>query len=205
MELYLIRHGESEGNRFGTHNGWAPTPLTEKGRQQAGQTKPLVEGVRFDRILVSDVLRAWQTANIIFPGAEFVFCPLIREMNNTAMRGKTYQDMVELFPDLYPECLDRFDYSPLGWDCESGRRFTARAAGFLDMVARLDCERVCAVCHAGIIKAICAYVLGIPDHNPPMSCSNASVSVLRFKNGRWSLKAWNITPAAGEASSNWNA
>ncbi len=205
MELYLIRHGESEGNFTRTHNGWAPTPLTEKGRMQAAQTRPLVEGVHFDRIFVSDVLRAWQTARILFPDSEFTFSPLIREMNNTSMRGKTADDMMELFPELYPVCREKFDYAPLGWDCESGTHLTNRGGEFLSMVAGLGLDRVCAVCHAGIIKAMCAYVLGIPDHNPPMHCGNASVNVLSYERGRWRLKYWNLLPNAGTAGESWNA
>ena len=205
MELYLIRHGESEGNFNRTHNGWAPTPLTETGRQQAAQSGPLVSGVVFDRIFVSDVLRAWQTARILFPEQEFVFCPLIREMNNTSMRGRTAEDMLELFPGLYPACREKFDYSPLGWDCESGAHLTYRGGEFLDMVASLGLERVCAVCHAGIIRAMCAYVLGIPDHNPPMCCDNASVNVLEYRHGRWHVKKWNLTPNTGEKGEVWSA
>ena len=205
MELYLIRHGESEGNFNRTHNGWAPTPLTETGEKQAARSAPLFSGVAFDRIFVSDVLRAWQTARILFPEQEFVFCPLIREMNNTSMRGRTAEEMTELFPELYPACRERFDYSPLGWDCESGAHFTRRGGEFLDMVAGLGLERVCAVCHAGIIKAMCAYVLGIPDHNPPLGCDNASVTVLAYKNDRWRLKALNLTPDRVGAGESWNA
>jgi broad specificity phosphatase PhoE len=165
----------------------------------------LVEGVHFDRIFVSDVLRAWQTARIVFPDREFTFSPLIRELNNTSMRGRTAADMTELFPDLYPGCRERFDFSPLGWDCESGAHFTDRAAAFLNTVARLDCERVCAVCHAGIIRAMCAYVLGIPDHNPPMCCDNASVNVLEYRRGRWHVKKWNLTPDTFQTGVSWNA
>ena len=35
MDLYMIRHGESLANFTGTHAGWAPVPLTEKGEAQA--------------------------------------------------------------------------------------------------------------------------------------------------------------------------
>ncbi|MBO4297611.1 MAG: histidine phosphatase family protein, partial [Clostridia bacterium] len=29
MEVYLIRHGESEANAGGVHSGWMPVSLTE--------------------------------------------------------------------------------------------------------------------------------------------------------------------------------
>ena len=193
MELYLIRHGESESNYDGTHSGWSPVNLTEKGRRQALCAGQLVSGLDFDRIYVSDVRRAQQTARIIFPNAPFVFSSLIRELDNTAMRGKTKEDMLALFPDLYPACRAAFDYAPLGMDCESGCHLRARAGEFLTSVAREENVRCAAVCHAGFIKACAAWVLSTPTHVPPLRVDNASVCILAFRDGRWHIKAWNIT------------
>ena len=198
MELYLIRHGESESNFDGTHSGWSPVNLTEKGRRQALAARSLVESTAFDTIYVSDVRRAQQTARIVFPEKPFVFCSLIRELNNTAMRGKTKEDMMALFPDLYPACRRAFDYAPLGMDCESGAHLRARAGEFLSFLAAEEPVRAAAVCHAGFIKACAAWVLNTPTHVPPMHVDNASVCILAFRNGLWRVKSWNLTAALPE-------
>ena len=192
MDLYLIRHGKSEANAAGTHSGWSPVDLTEEGIREVTAARRLLEGLCFERIYVSDVKRAQQTAGILFPDREYIFCPLIRELNNTAMRGKTAEEMLALFPDLYPEARRAFDYACLGLDCESGPHLRARAAEFLAMVQSEEPIRFAAVCHGGFIRACAAEVLSAPTHNPPMDCHNASVNILSFRKGYWRISGWNL-------------
>ncbi|MBQ4227735.1 MAG: histidine phosphatase family protein [Clostridia bacterium] len=193
MLLYLIRHGESEANADGTHSGWSPVNLTEAGRAQAASARSLLDGVVFDRIYVSDIKRAQQTAELALPGRAYCYCSLIRELNNTAMRGKTAQQMLSLYPDLYPVCRKRFDYAPLGLDCESGAHLLNRAASFLSMLQDEGDSKIAAVCHAGFIRACAAWALNTPTHIPPLDVDNASVSILEYRRARWHVRQWNLT------------
>src|SRR5512135_2406685 len=65
--ITLLRHGESTGNAEGRLQGQADYPLSPTGRGQAAvlARRWLAEGVRFDRIISSPLLRARQTAEII--------------------------------------------------------------------------------------------------------------------------------------------
>ncbi len=196
MKLYLIRHGESEANADGTHSGWSPVNLTDRGRAQAEGTRRLLEGVSFDRIYVSDVRRAQQTTQILFPDKAFIYNALIRELNNTAMRGKTPDQMLRLYPALYPACRRAFDYAPLGLDCESGPHLQNRAAAFLRLVQSEDETRFAAVCHAGFIRACGACALSTPTHIPALDVDNAAVCVLEFRKGCWHVLLWNLSADA---------
>ena len=194
MDLYMIRHGESLANFTDTHAGWAPVPLTEKGEAQAAAARRHVQSLTFDRLYVSDVRRAQQTADILFPGVPRTFSTVIREINNTTMRGKTRDEMTALYGERYLACRKDFDYSPLGIDCESGAHMLARAQEFLDLVAAEEgLTRVAAVAHAGFITAMAEVVLGARVGRQ-MSCGNASVSIFRYENSRWRLRLWNLTP-----------
>ncbi len=194
MDLYMIRHGESLANFTGTHAGWAPVPLTEKGEAQAEAARRHVQNLTFDRLYVSDVRRAQQTADILFPGVPRTFNTIIREINNTSMRGKTCDEMTALYGERYLACRKNFDYAPLGIDCESGAHMLARAQEFLDFVAADETlARVAAVAHAGFITAMAEVVLGARVGRQ-MSCGNASVSIFRYENTRWRLRLWNLTP-----------
>lgn len=194
MDLYMIRHGESLANFTGTHAGWAPVPLTEKGEAQAEAARRHVRNLTFDRLYVSDVRRAQQTADILFPGVPRTFNTIIREINNTSMRGKTCDDMTALYGERYLACRKNFDYAPLGIDCESGAHMLARAQEFLDLVAADETlTRVAAVAHAGLITAMAEVVLGARVGRQ-MSCGNASISIFRCENTRWRLRLWNLTP-----------
>jgi len=192
VEVYLIRHGESEANADGTHSGWSPVNLTEKGRAQAAVTHNTLKGLHFDRLFVSDVRRAQQTANIIFPDMPRTFIPLAREMNNTTMRGKSREEMIALFPDKYLACREAFDYAPLGIDCESQPHMHGRAAELLNFLAGIrDAERIAVVAHAGFLGCVAAEVLGLPNARN-LLCSNASVSVLRYDEKGWRVNVWNM-------------
>lgn len=194
MDLFMIRHGESLANFTDTHAGWAPVPLTEKGEAQAAAARRHVQSLTFDRLYVSDVRRAQQTADILFPGVPRTFSTVIREINNTSMRGKTRDEMTALYGGRYLACRKDFDYSPLGIDCESGAHMLARAQEFLDLVAAEEnLTRVAAVAHAGFITAMAEVVLGARVGRQ-MSCGNASVSIFRYDNNRWRLRLWNLTP-----------
>ena len=195
MDVYFIRHGESESNANGTHAGWAPVSLTENGRKQVENAKKRLEGLTFDRLFVSDVLRTQQTAEILFPGMDRTFLPLAREMNNTTMRGKTKEDMLALFPELYPACRAEFDYALLGIDCESKWHLSNRARETLNMLSSLEgVKRAAVVTHAGFIRAVAGQVLGLRPYEPTLMCFNASINVFCWQNGEWRLKMWNLPP-----------
>lgn len=70
MVIYVVRHGQSTANASATLAGWAQVPLTEKGVQQALQTRSLLQDIRFDKVISSDLLRAVQTAENALPGYE---------------------------------------------------------------------------------------------------------------------------------------
>ncbi|MBQ8953990.1 MAG: histidine phosphatase family protein, partial [Clostridia bacterium] len=88
MQVYLIRHGESEANAAGVHSGWRPVKLTALGRRQAQGTARLIAGVAFDEIIVSDLVRAQETARIIFPERTFTLCSDIRELDTSPLAGR---------------------------------------------------------------------------------------------------------------------
>lgn len=61
--VLLTRHGETAWNRDGRLQGWAPTPLTDRGHDQARALAAAVDTeYDVDRIVASDLRRARQTA-----------------------------------------------------------------------------------------------------------------------------------------------
>lgn len=62
MRLYLVRHGQSEGNVAKTFHGHTDYPLTELGREQARQAGEKLKDTAFVRCVASDLSRAWDTA-----------------------------------------------------------------------------------------------------------------------------------------------
>ena len=60
----FIRHGESDGNRYGLFTGQGDLPLTKLGHRQADAAAAYVAeqyGNRIDGVYASDLARAWDT------------------------------------------------------------------------------------------------------------------------------------------------
>lgn len=62
MELYLIRHGQSENNARPEHLRVEDALLTELGHQQAGLAAEWIKTIGLDRLFSSPFRRALQTA-----------------------------------------------------------------------------------------------------------------------------------------------
>lgn len=64
LQLWLVRHGETEWSRQLKHTGRSDIPLTAHGRAQALGLQPALAGLDFDRVLCSPLGRARETARL---------------------------------------------------------------------------------------------------------------------------------------------
>ena len=64
MLIYFVRHGESEGNRKGLHQG-PDVPLSEEGIKQGQVLAERLKKHKIDVIYSSSMIRTKQTAEII--------------------------------------------------------------------------------------------------------------------------------------------
>ena len=144
MKLYMIRHGQTTCNVAGKHQGWGPVSLSEKGFEQARKAKEYVRTVNYDKIFVSDLLRARQTAEILFPekyrAGELEFTEDLREIDTGVFFGRTFDDVYPIYGDVYLDCRKKMDYSALGG--ESSLDVKRRVQRFLDHVEAMEYERL---------------------------------------------------------------
>lgn len=76
MELYLVRHGQTQANLDGVYCGSSDLALTALGEQQADAVAAQLAGVSFDVVYTSGLQRTHQTAQRIL-GADAEFVQLI--------------------------------------------------------------------------------------------------------------------------------
>ncbi len=149
MTLYLIRHGQTQGNLERRYIGATDQPLCPQGRAALeGKSAPPV-----DAVYVSPLLRCRETAAALFPGKQLEVVEDLRECDFGAFENHTYEDLKD---DLsYQAWLGTGGLSapPGGESRARQQERTVRA--FLDIAARHRAEdAVALVVHGGTIMAL---------------------------------------------------
>ncbi len=92
--FYICRHGETENNKNQRLSGWIDTPLTEQGIQDALSAAKKLEVIQFDKIVSSDMGRAFTTAYVIVRqlgnNSEIERTKGLREVNYGDLANQTY-------------------------------------------------------------------------------------------------------------------
>ena len=95
MTVYVVRHGEAEGNREGRFLGQVDPPLTQPGKEQARRLGDALTGLGIARILSSDLVRAYTTASIIAEALSLPVhsTPALREVSHGVIDGWLSSDI----------------------------------------------------------------------------------------------------------------
>jgi broad specificity phosphatase PhoE len=187
MIVYLIRHGQTYGNRDGINQGWGDIGLTERGIEQAKELRAFFTEKKPDRVICSDIYRTRQTCSIIFEGRDDIeYDARLREINSSVFMGKTREEIIKLFGEEYIENSRRLNYAPYGG--EGVESLVSRVASFLsDLEKDTKSKTVAVVTHGGTIFAFLHRILKMPIYTPPLRIGNCSVTRLGFDDGAWAV------------------
>lgn len=191
LELWLIRHGETGWNAERRIQGQQHNPLSDLGRRQARRLGTRLEGEAFDAVHCSDLRRAVETAELVFPGRTFVFDPRLREIARGVLEGQLGAELVGEQRDAYAAMQrDLLNIRPPGG--ENYRDLAARAVPWLASLPASG--RVAAVTHGGVIFALLHHIVGVSGGaNWRFSASNTGVTRLRLGSGQVRLLSINDT------------
>lgn len=149
MDLYLVRHGETQENTDGIVQGWMDTKLNANGKAQAlaaaeSFSKPI------DAIFSSDLQRSTRTANAFrkkYPDIPYFEDARLRERNFGDAQGT--------------------QSSKHGWEvfwaskdsvsipnAETLNDFTARVNEFIKSLEKLQYKKILIVTHGGTINRV---------------------------------------------------
>ena len=95
-KLHLIRHGLTAGNLQGLYIGsGTDLPLCDEGRAQLEELKHRFTYPDVPLVFTSPMLRATQTAELLFPGVRQIELQDLREMAFGKFEGKPLQQLVK--------------------------------------------------------------------------------------------------------------
>ena len=192
MRVYMIRHGQSEANARNAHAGWAQVPLTDKGVAQARAAQERLSALKFDKVIVSDLLRAQQTAQNALPGYEYLTDWRVREMNVGSLSGYLVPECEEKYGEEYKVHRKERNFAPYGG--ENLEQLRQRVCSFMDDMAKEpEDANIAVVCHEGAMIMMLMQVMQCDVRYFPAYADNCCVSVFTYKSGQWTVNKWNET------------
>ena len=188
VELWLIRHGETEWSLDGRHTSWTEIPLTEHGRKRAEELRDYLKDVKFAAVLVSPRQRAQETCRIAGFGDVAVVDDGLQEWNYGESEGKTTAEM-------------RAKYGPQWsvWSSEivggeSVEQVGERADGVIERAVKAagDGGKVALFAHAHILRILAARWVGLEARGGALfALGTGSVSVLGWEWETRVIERWN--------------
>lgn len=153
MYLYLMRHGETDDNTRRVLQGQKDNPLNENGKQQAAKAREEWKGISFDKIYVSPLIRAIQTAEIATgrDRSEFIIEERIKEISFGVLEGTASDNMKPPYSNFF---LNPAEYvAPEGG--ESLAELAKRTGDFLQEIkGHQPGKKVLLVSHGAAIHSI---------------------------------------------------
>mgnify|MGYP006277850767 FL=1 len=188
--VVVVRHGETEWNREGRIQGWAASPLNDRGRDQARAVgRHLADTYDLDRIVASDLRRTRETTAMAREGGEFPepeFTKGWRERSFGEFQGLTYEQVFGEFPEHRGSIgMLGLESCPAGGESLLGARERVLVA-WDDLLERAGPdEEVLVVTHGGPIYVLLAHVRGtdLPTAITTLSQRNCAVNELRYDHG----------------------
>ena len=101
--IYLIRHGESQGNAIRAFLGHTDLDLSEKGHMQAQKTALYLKDIHADVIYASDLSRAYSTAlhTADLKNMQIIKNKNLREIYAGEWEGKLFDNLEKEYPQTY--------------------------------------------------------------------------------------------------------
>jgi len=191
VELWLVRHGETEWSLSGQHTSTTDIPLTDHGRKRAEELRDFLAGRKFAAVYVSPRQRAIETCRIAGYGDVAVIEPNLQEWNYGEAEGKTTPQMREIYgPDwsVWTNPLKGGETPD-----EVGARADAVIAKSLASAEASDGPKAVALfAHAHILRILAARWIGLPAvDGKSFGLGTGSVSVLGFERETRVIEKWN--------------
>lgn len=158
MNIYVIRHGETDWNKKGIMLTLEDLPLNENGIKQANRAKEIVDNLDYDLVISSPLKRTMQTATIINEknNKEIIVDKRIIERNAGSLSGKSVSD--EIFKNYW-----NVEKNTKYHGVETLQELFERVYSFLeDIKEEYAGKNILIVTHNGVCRTIKTYFEGIP-------------------------------------------
>lgn len=203
LQVYLVRHGETEWNVARRIQGQSDSQLTAQGEQQAYQVANRVRTLGITHIITSDLGRTRRTAEIIAQSChhcEVVEDPNLRELNMGVLETRDI-DTLSVEEESWRKQL--VDGTPDGRIPE-GESMAEMAARMHLVLARCLAlpkgSKPLLVSHGMALGCLLSTILGLPAYaERRLRLRNCSLSRIDYQQSAWLASGW-VVETAGDVS-----
>jgi len=182
INIYFVRHGETDHNRGLKLQGVTDIELNETGLIQAVSTAEKIAKYSIQKIYSSDYMRAVQTAKVLekHTGAEIITNPSLREIDMGEWEGADWERIKRLYPQYYSEWSKHLNDMPYPGG-ESGGDVLKRLDIIIAELKGLCFNNVAIVTHGGVIKVLLSSFMGIGQEKRfQIDIDNCSISLVTY-------------------------
>ncbi len=152
--FYIVRHGQSTGNKLNLIQGHLDYELTETGKDQAKKLAAALDKIHFDAVFSSDLLRAKQTAELLALEKKLIIetTEQLRERNFGRYQGQDRDEIHRMFSE-WKAVAEEENWTHRFIDEETPEEMIIRFFTFLrELSVTFPGKTLLIVCHAGLIR-----------------------------------------------------
>lgn len=202
LQVYLVRHGETQWNAERRIQGQSDSPLTAKGELQAVQVGERVRSYGITHVIASDLGRTQRTAEIIADacGCGVTLDARLRELDMGILEQR-HLDSLSAQEEEWRRLV--VNGTPNGRipEGESMQELCERMRAGLTACLNLPAgSRPLLVSHGIALGCLVSTILGLPAHaERRLRLRNCSISRVDYQESLWLAPGW-VVETAGDIS-----
>ncbi len=202
LQVYLVRHGETQWNAERRIQGQSDSPLTDKGETQAWQVAERAKALGITHIIASDLGRTRRTAEIIADacGCEITLEPRLRELDMGVLERRHIDSLTEEEEGWRRQLVNGTADGRIP-DGESMQELSDRMhAALATCLALPEGSRPMLVSHGMALGCLVSTILGLPAYaERRLRLRNCSISRIDYQHSPWLASGW-VVETAGDVS-----
>lgn len=174
MDLYILRHGETEENTTGIMQGNMETVLNENGKKQAIALREKIKELGINLVICSPKERTKETAALAAPNIPIIYDDRLLSRNHGEFEG-LQRNQINLHE--YWNIKKNIQYEK----AESvGALFNRISSLLNDIVENYSDKTVLLVTHSGITRVLYYYFNGFPSDGDLMEYESTNASLEHY-------------------------
>jgi alpha-ribazole phosphatase len=188
MNIYFLRHGQTEQNLRKTYYGKNDCRLTQDGIKQMKRARKCINNINFDKVFVSERIRAKESAKLVLDKSIYELATVdnrINEIDFGDFECKTYDEIQK----LYPKEVEIWDNDWKGFTPPNGENYISlykRVKSFIQDLKDMEeyNDNILVITHGGVIRAMYCYILNENlDFYWKFNSKNADISIIKCEYG----------------------